>query len=127
MYSSTKCNYIHLIEHIKQTVYKKQTDLFLFIIFIKIHIQIYVEKQFYYISYMSGKEINNTNNQDNNNNNRIRAISPPLNQVNTTATIINNPKSVWAPARKRKPRKSNIESNRYNIRDLDNIKQKLIF
>ena len=92
---STKCNYIHLIEHIKQTVYKKQTDLFLFIIFIKIHIQIYVEKQFYYILYMSGKEINNTNNQDNNNNNnRIRAISPPLNQVNTTATIINNPKSV---------------------------------
>ena len=77
---------------------------------------------------MSGKEINNTNNQDNNNNNnRIRAISPALNQVNTTATIINNPKSVWAPARKRKPRKSNIESNRYNIRDLDNIKQKLIF
>ena len=43
---------------------------------------------------MSGKEINNTNNQDNNNNNRIRAISPPLNQVNTTATIINNSKSV---------------------------------
>ena len=76
---------------------------------------------------MSGKEINNTNNQDNNNNNRIRAISPPLNQVNTTAIITNNPKSIWAPARKRKPRKNNTDSNRFNIRDLDDVKQKLIF
>ena len=75
---------------------------------------------------MSGKEINNRNNQYNNNN-RIRAISPPLNQVNTTATITNNPKSIWAPARKRKPRKTNTDSNRYNIRDLDDVKQKLIF
>ena len=66
---------------------------------------------------------NYTSNTSTNN----RAISPPLNQVNTTAIIVNKPKSVWAPIRKPK-RSSNNRSISYDRRrDLDDVKEKLIF
>lgn len=60
-------------------------------------------------------------------NTSTRAISPPVSQVNTTAVIVNNPKSVWAPIRKPKRNRIDWAMERNRRRNLNDVKEKLIF
>lgn len=62
-------------------------------------------------------------------NNSQRAVSPPFNQINTTATILKKERLGWAPIRKpRRPVENSNETRQtYTNRDLDDVKQKLVF
>ena len=62
-------------------------------------------------------------------NNSQRAVSPPFDQINTTATILKKERLGWAPIRKpRRTTDSGSETRQtYTKQDLDDVKQKLVF